>query len=258
MGRRIGLVLLLLIASGCKREREPEELLIFAAASLTDVVTALAEAQEKATGRRVCCQFAASSTLARQIVRGAPAHLFLSANPGWVDFVIAGGKADASDRVPLASNGLAVVVPRGSEAPSSLEALRTVKRLALADPEAAPAGLYAKKMLEAAGLWESVKDRVVPALDVRAALKMVEARAVDAAVVYRSDARQSTGVETARIIPEHLQPEIRFVLVVTARGRNRAACVPLESFLDRVRGDTGAATFSAFGFTPIRPAGGSR
>jgi molybdate transport system substrate-binding protein len=229
-----------------------ETLFVFGAASLTDAITPLAADFEAATGRRVEVSFAASSTLARQIVAGAPADVFLSANPAWIQHVIDEGRARAEDRVDFAANRLVVVVRRGRPVPGALRDLVRLERIALADPTAAPAGLYAKRMFEEAGLWTGIAPRVVSALDVRAALRLVEIQAVDAAVVYATDARQSKGVVRAdSLIPAAIQPEIRYAAVVCVSPRRSGRADAARAFIRFLRGPRGAGRLSAAGFTSL-------
>jgi len=242
----------LLPACGPGGGSDRETLFVFAAASLTDAVTTLAADFEADTGRRLEVSFAASSTLARQIVAGAPADVFLSANPAWVRHVIDAGRARAEDRVDFAANRLVVVVPRDRPVPGALGDLVRLERIALADPTAAPAGIYARRMFETAGLWTRIAPRVVPALDVRAALRLVEVRAVDAAVVYATDARQSKAVVRAdSLIPAAIQPAIRYAAVVTVSRRRSALADAARAFVRFLRSPRGAARLAAAGFAPI-------
>src|SRR5688572_23007895 len=168
-----------------------EAVLVFAAASTTDALRELAPGFTKATGHTVEFAFGASSDLARQAVAGAPADVFLSADTAKMDQVEKAGLVQPGSRVELLSNRLVVVVPADSkQTVASAAELRAVKRLTLADPAAVPAGLYAKAWLEKVGLWKELEPRVVPTLDVRAALSAVEAGRVDAGIVYATDAAQ--------------------------------------------------------------------
>ena len=175
-----------------------DELNLFAAASLTEAVKEVAGGFEKATGHTVVFNFGGSNDLARQIKAGAPADVFFSADVAQMDGLVAAGLVRAQDRVDVLSNVLVVVVPAGSGtrvgSPADLVPLR---RLALADPQAVPAGVYARQWLESAGVWAKVADKVVPALNVRAALSAVEAGNVDAGIVYKTDAAVSKRVEIA-------------------------------------------------------------
>jgi len=196
-----------------------DEVLVFAAASLTDAVGEIAGVFQRETGTRVLCSFAGSNVLARQIRAGAPADLFLSANPERMDELERAGLVRASDRVDLLSNGLVVVVAARSE--RRLERPRDllgVRALALGDPEAVPAGIYARRWLEGAGLWSRLRDRVVPTLDVRAALVAVDSGAAEAGVVYRTDARMARSARVAFEVPAADAPRIVYPVAVLARA----------------------------------------
>lgn len=202
---------------------EPTELQVYAAASLRDVLAELAPALERATGARAVFNLGASSDLARQIVAAHRADLFFSADEAWMDHVAAAGLVDGGSRRAPLSNRLVVVVPAGSglEIRSAADlAAPGVRRLALASPDTVPAGKYAKAWLASKGRWESVAERVIPALDVRAALAAVESGAVDAGIVYRTDAASSKRVRVALEVPAEEGPRITYALAALA-GRPR-------------------------------------
>lgn len=161
------------------------EVRVFAAASLTDALQEIAVAYEKQTGDRVLFNFAASSTLARQIERGAPADLFLSADEAKMDALQKGGLVDIRTRARVLSN-LLVITGDGIRSPRDLIG----KKLALAEPSTVPAGIYAKAWLVKIGLWKKVAPNVIPTDNVRAALAAVESGNVDAAIVYRTDTKR--------------------------------------------------------------------
>ncbi|WP_163994742.1 molybdate ABC transporter substrate-binding protein [Pyxidicoccus caerfyrddinensis] len=197
-----------------------EKALVFAAASTTNALQELAPAFTRATGHEVEFAFGASSDLARQAVAGAPADAFLSADAVRMDTLEKAGLVQSGTRVDLLSNRLVVVVP--SDVKGRLagpEGLKGVKRLALADPAAVPAGVYAKAWLEKAGLWKALEPKVVPALDVRAALSAVESGRVDAGVVYATDAAQSKKVKVAFAVPDADAPRITYPVAALAKGK---------------------------------------
>src|SRR5262245_49579605 len=202
---RAGLGVLLTLA----RPALAEELTVFAASSLTEAVKEVAASFEKITGHHVVFNFGGSNDLARQIKAGAPADVFFSADAAQMDGLVSAGLVRAEDRVDVLSNVLVVVVPAGAStrvaSPADLGRLR---RIALADPEAVPAGVYARRWLEAAGVWDAVRESVVPALDVRAALSAVESGHVDAGIVYRTDAAISRQVSVAFEVPRDKAPPI--------------------------------------------------
>jgi molybdate transport system substrate-binding protein len=134
------------------------------------------------------------------------------------------GLVKAEERVELLSNVLVVVVPIETKKPArTISDLPSLKRVALADPQAVPAGVYAKTYLESKGLWEQIKDRVVPTLNVRAALAAVESENAEAGIVYRSDAAISKRVKIAFVIPREEGPRITYVVAPLASAKSAAA-----------------------------------
>ena len=213
--------LLLLPGVGCASEgAERIELVVFVAASLTDVSEALAVAFEESFEEAfegmfeeeyptvdVVVSIGASSTLARQIASGAPADLFLSASPEWTAYLMEQGLL-ADDPITLAGNGLVVLGREGAPAISSPHDLLLFARVAVADPTHVPAGQYAREALQAAGLWEDVQPSLIPVLDVRAAVAALDQGAVEAAVVYATDALVAPHLPVILVWPEDAQPSI--------------------------------------------------
>jgi molybdate transport system substrate-binding protein len=216
-------------------------LLVFAAASTSDALTALGKLYEQKHGAHVRFSWGASGDLARQIEAGAPADLFLSADRAKVDRLERGSHIAA--RRDLLRNRLVVVVPRSStleiKGPKDLAG---VKRLAIGDPVSEPAGAYAREWLEGAGAWTEVSPRVIPTLDVRAALAAVEAESVDAAVVYRTDALVARNAKT--IYEPKEQPDIVYPLAILTRA-NRARA---DAFVAIATSPEGRAIFEQRGF----------
>ncbi|MDX1575514.1 MAG: molybdate ABC transporter substrate-binding protein [Kiloniellales bacterium] len=235
-----------------------DEVTIFAAASTTSAVEDLAARHTAARGDRVRTVFAASSTLAKQIAQGAPADLFLSANPAWMDYLAARGAVDPRSRVDLLGNRLVLIVPRdGAAASDDLDELgaarlaevltagrQSGKPFAMADPAHVPAGLYGKAALEALGLWQSLDGEAVRTADVRAALALVDRGEVAAAVVYATDAALSPRVRIAGRFPAGSHPPILYPLAAMA-GRGSAAAA---RFYDYLLSAEAAAVFRAHGF----------
>jgi molybdate transport system substrate-binding protein len=226
-----------------------DEILVFAAASLTDALEEIGKAWQAASGHRVLFNLAASSDLGRQVCAGAPADVFFSADRERMDLVERAGMVRAADRVELLSNSLVVVVPAASSrqvvAPGDLLG---VKRLALADPEAVPAGVYARRWLQSLGLWERLRDRVVPALNVRAALSAVESENADAAIVYRTDALLSRRARIAFEVPRDRAPQIAYVVAALAASNKPAA----REFVAYLESPSARAVFEKYGFVTLR------
>jgi len=235
-----------------------EEVLVFAASSTTDVLQDVGAAFQAKTGNPVKFSFAGSSELARQILEGAPAGVFVSADAAQMDRVEKGGKVKHADRVDVASNRLVVLVAPDAPALKSFEDLAKVKKLALADPESVPAGVYAKKALTGLGVWSAVAPHVVPTLDVRAALAAVEAGRADAAIVYATDALQAKKAKTvdprewvrgktAQSIGAFSGEGVSYPAAPVDRPNNAAA----RAFVAFLRGPEGQAAFKKRGFVPL-------
>ena len=189
------------------------EIMVYAAASLRDVLGAIEPICERQAGVHLVHNFGASNDLARQIVAANKADIFFSADEAWMDHVAGAGLIEPASRRSLLSNRLVVVVPADSAIPIRSVAdltLDAVKRVSLANPEAVPAGRYARAWLQTAGVWDKVAGKVVPAPDVRAALATVEAGAVEAGIVYRTDAAISRRAKVAFVAPADQGPRISY------------------------------------------------
>jgi molybdate transport system substrate-binding protein len=226
-----------------------EEIRLYAAASLTDAVTELAHTFERESGHEVVFNFGGSSDLARQIKAGAPADVFFSADKAQMDGLQAAGLVRAQDRVNVLSNVLVVVAPLASTtAIAAPRDLLGTDRLALADPQAVPAGVYARVWLQSLGLWDRLQDKVVPTLDVRAALAAVEAGHVDAGVVYRTDAAISTSVKVVFEVPREQGPAIVYPIAPIAASKRPATAGLLVRHLVS---EGARAVYRRFGFLAL-------
>ncbi len=225
---------------------------VAAAVSLTDALTAAAREYPDSGRDQIRFNFAASNVLARQILSGAPVDVFISADGAQMDLVMKAGLLAAGTRVDLLTNQLAVVVPDDrARTFSGIKDLAdpTYKRIALGDPAAVPAGVYAREYLVKEGLWESLQARVVPAVSVRGALSAVESGAADAAIVYRTDAMVARRARIAWLVPLDRGPRI---LYPAALIRRDASNVEAQRFLTFLRSDAGARIFTRFGFSPAQ------
>jgi len=222
-----------------------DDLLVFAAASLTEVLRELGTSYEKAHADRIAFNFGASSDLARQIAAGAPADAFYSADVARMEELEQAGLVDRRERRNILSNVLVIVVPRDAKIsisePSDLKSLGTI---ALANPEAVPAGIYAKTYLGSLGLWAALKDKVVPTLDVRAALAAVEAEHAEAGIVYATDAAASKKVRVAFRVPREQGPLIVYTLAPLERSTKPAT----RAFVGFLASRGAAATYERYGF----------
>jgi molybdate transport system substrate-binding protein len=233
-------------SQGASKTGPVEPIVVFAAASTADALEEILAKFSGARGVETRTNFAASSTLAQQIVNGAEADLFLSANESWAEEVAKAGLV--AERSNLLSNSLVVVIPRESSLSiSQLSDLENpqVKRIAMGDPQSVPAGVYAREALEMSKLWEAIRPKVVAAADVRQALVFVETGAADAGIVFATDAQASSTVKVALRIDPSLSSPIRYPLILVKRSPPRSEAKALYDFL---RGPTAAGIFERHGF----------
>ncbi len=223
-------------------------LLVSAAVSLTGALETLAAAHERRTGTAVELNLAASSVLAAQIIAGAPVDLFISADLFQMDRVAAQGLIRSQTRVDLLSNQLVIVMPADTAAAvtSSATLVEPVfGRIAVGDPAGVPVGVYARAYLESVGLWDALRARVVPTRSARAALATVETGAVDAGIVYRTDAMSSNGVRVVFEVPVAEGPAIAYPAALTTLATNPKAAERLLAYL---QGPDARAVFEQAGF----------
>jgi len=241
-------MLLVALALAGAAAAPPAEISVYAAASLRAAMERLAPECAGKAGARVFFNFGASSDLARQIEAAGRADIFFSADEEWMDRLSRAGLVDETSRRSFLSNRLVVVGPRSAppaiRSPRDL-ARKEVRRISLAHPDAVPAGKYAKAWLEKLGLWEAVKDRVVPAVDVRAALAAVESGAAEAGVVYRTDAAISRKVVVLMEVPEREGPPISYAV---AAMRDRPEMERARKVVDCLAGPEARSVFEALGF----------
>ena len=237
----------------CADRSKPNEVVIYAAASLSDVMTEVGEQYEDSTGVNVVFNFAGSNMLARQIVAANGADLFLSANEEWMDYVQENQRIIPESRVSLLSNSLVVIANRSEdiivEEPEDLCTIN-IRFLALGNPDAVPAGRYAREWLRTISCgdqnaWELLESRVSPAPDVRAAMGLVESAADIVGIVYRTDAAMSERVKVLHQVPKNQGPDISYSLARLKKAPNPHQA---EKFLEYLQGAAATQLFEQFGF----------
>ncbi|MEO6568863.1 MAG: molybdate ABC transporter substrate-binding protein [Opitutaceae bacterium] len=226
------------------------ELNLFAAASLSDALKEIAKTYEPKSGDKLVFNLAASSTLALQIKQGAPADVFFSADEAKMDDLAKAGLLIPETRRSLLSNTLAIVVAVDGNvaltSPADL-AKSSFGRIALAEPQTVPAGIYAKEWLQKTGLWKSVIDKVVPTENVRACLAAVESGNVDAGIIYKTDALISKKVKIAYEVSVAEGPKISYPLAVIKASKQREVARKFTTYL---AGAEARAVFTKYGFLP--------
>jgi molybdate transport system substrate-binding protein len=237
----------LIIVAGCGPPPS-NKVHVLVAMSTRDAVESVARDFKEATGVSVSINGASSSTLAKQIENGADADLFLSADKAWADYLEKRGLA--AERRDLLGNRLVVITPTDIIAKfDDLSDLKAEKfqHIALGQADV-PAGAYARQALEKAGVWESVRKRIVEAGDVRAVLNYVERGEAEAGFVYATDARASAKVRVAYNVPQKLHEPIRYPLVRLKSDRDNPG---VRRFYDYLSGDAARKHFEDAGFTVL-------
>lgn len=231
-----------------------DEITVFAASSLTDVLQEIAPRFEAETGHELRLSLAGSSKLTRQIQKGAPADVFISANSYWMDRLEKDGTLDTGTRRNLLRNAL-VLVAHDPKAPPvtidqslDLPALLGDRRLAMALVDAVPAGIYGKAALQYFGLWDEVAPHVAQAANVRAALAFVASGALPFGIVYKTDAHAEDDVTIVARFPAGSHPPILYPVAALASAKTPAV-TDFLAYLDTAESQK---TFAKAGFA--RPA----
>jgi molybdate transport system substrate-binding protein len=238
----------LTVAIDASGQGSSRQVVVSAAVSLSDVLQQLAPMYQARTGDRVILNLGASNTLARQISFGAGADVFISADEAQMTAVAA--RIVPATRVDLLSNQLAIAVPddRPRRIASARELLDTgIRRIAIGDPAAVPAGVYARQYLQTLGIWPELSSKIVPSGSVRLALAAVESGAADAAIVYHTDIATAPHAKEALVIPASEGPRIVYPAALVRSGRNPEAARRLLAFL---RSAEATAVFTRAGFLP--------
>jgi molybdate transport system substrate-binding protein len=237
--------------NGVRAAEEGPSILVFDAASLTDVVDDLGRSFTARSHVPVKSAPAASSALAKQIEAGAGADVFFSADREWMDYLEQRKLLRPGSRHDVVRNRLVLIAPADSKvsltiAPGFdlLEALGGGK-LATGDPDSVPVGKYAHAALEKLGVWSRVAARIVRAENVRSAMAFVARGEAPLGIVYRTDALAQVRVRIVDEFPEDSHPPIVYPIALTTRAGPAA-----QRFLDFVTSDAAKPIFRKYGFQP--------
>jgi molybdate transport system substrate-binding protein len=249
----LALWLSLLGVAGFAADSGKTPIVVFAAASLGNVLQEIGDSFTKQTSIPVKFSFAASSVLARQIESGAPADVFFSADLEWMDYLQTRGLIRAATRHDVLGNRLALVAPAASGielkiGPQfALAAALGKGRLATGDPDGVPAGRYAREALTKLGVWNAVEGRLIRAENVRSALAFVDRGEAPLGIVYETDALIDKKVRVVGIFPDDTHLPITYPVALTTIAAANAAL-----FEDYLRGPIGEAAFRKYGFATLR------
>ena len=241
------MVPLLLLLATVAQSSSP--LTVSAAISLSEALEAVAAAYRVAGGTPVVFNFGGSNALARQIVNGTPVDVFISADEAQMEVVEKADLVRAGTRVPVVANRLVLVVDSRSRVKAVTDlGVAEIRRIAIGDPVAVPAGVYARQYLERINEWTRLQPKMVPVANVRAALTAVQNGSADAAFVYATDARIAPALRVVATITGPQAPRIVYPGAVVRTSRHPQAAA---KFLEFLRTPPALAILEKHGFTPV-------
>lgn len=230
----IGMLCLLLLNS-CQQRimKEEKTITVFCAAGLTNVINELRDSFSSVNDVEIKLNLASSGTLARQIEQGNIPDIYISANKQWANYV--DSLVDFPTQKLLCQNKLSLIVPLKSKIDSinfqSIESLGELfsSYLSVGDPKHVPAGKYTVQALHFFGWDVDLKNRLLPAKDVRSAMMLVEMKECEMGIVYYSDAIQSKKVKIVGLFPEDSHEPIIFYALL--KGKASEASVQFFEYL---------------------------
>lgn len=233
-----------------------ENVTVFAAASLKNALDQVAASYTEETGNQVTISYAGSNQLAQQIIQGAPADIFISANEKWMDEVEKAGLVADDLRHDLLGNALVLIAHDKDAETLSEDAMMNLdlpamlgdEKLAMALVDAVPAGQYGKAALQALGQWDAVAPNVAQADNVRAALALVATGEAPYGIVYATDAVAEDNVAVIGAFPADSYPPIIYPAALTTVAADDAD----RAFYDALSSDQAATVFQDQGFTVLK------
>ncbi len=239
---------------GCTTDTDSTpQLMVFAAASLNEVMSEVGTRFEQEHGIHVNYNFAGSNVLAQQLIAAPKADCFISANKAWMRRLGQARRIVPGSRQAVLGNRLVVIVNHASTlegAPRELFCEPGFEHLSIGNPEAVPAGIYAREWLETvscngASAWDAVTGRIAPAPNVRAALGLVEAGRDIPGIVYATDAAMSDKV---RVIHEVTGEDAPVITYHAAIVNNESDHETARLFLDFLSGEQATEIYRRHGF----------
>ena len=252
----MSLVRLALVGFLAAAPAQAAEVTVFAAASLKTALDEIATGWQAESGNSAVLSYGGSSALAKQIQEGAPADVFISAAPEWMDAVAEAGLIVPESRVDLLGNRLVLIAHGAGGAPFTLDTSTDLAgmlgggRLSMAMVSSVPAGQYGKEALTSLGLWDSVKDSLAQSENVRVALQLVSLGEAPLGIVYASDAiADAATVSVVATFPEESHRPIIYPAAVIAAGGKPEA----QAFVDYLSSPGARVVFEAQGFAVLTP-----
>ena len=242
------LILALLLLALMPGQAVAADITVFAAASLAEAMKEVGAQFEKDSGQHVALSFAGSSALAHQIEASSGVDIFISADEDWMNYL--DKKGLIAERKDLLGNRLVLIAPKDSPVHLSIaphfDLARALNggRLAIANPDAVPAGKYGRAALTQLGVWDSVADHLAQAEDVRVALAYVARGEAPLGIVYETDAQAEPSVKVVGVFPDASHAPILY-----PAGRTKDAKQDAQRFFQYLFSQKARAVFEKDGFT---------
>ncbi len=246
-------LLLMILTLGCfdsVKADTSQKVLVFAAASTTNAVDEIGRLFSQKKQGKFVPSFASSSTLAKQIAAGAPANIYISANPKWMRFLEDKNLVEQGTRWDILGNTIVLITPAASDLKIDirpgfpLSKIVGTEKISMGDPDHVPAGIYGKQALKTLGAWDEIAPKVVRAKDVRTALVFVERGEVPLGIVYATDAAITDKVRVAGVFPEDSHPPITYQAAIV-KGNNTQTAL---AFLKFLKSPEAKDVFEKYGF----------
>lgn len=221
---------------------QAEGMRVFAAASLTDALDKALEVCTASTEISATGIYAGSGAIARQIEHGAPADIYISANPQWMDWLEKRGMIAPATRIDLLGNRLVIIENRADQSDPP-----EASPFAIADPTTVPVGRYAKQALESTGAWPPEASKLIYASNVREVLAWVARGEALRGVVYASDAKAEARIAVVKEFSESAHDPIHYpAAIVTDRNTPKT-----KRLLACLKDEEASDVFRRFGFTVL-------
>lgn len=246
------LIVMITAVAGIYPAYAQSTLTISAAASLTDALTEISKTFESShPGTKLYLNFAASGILQKQIEKGSPVDVFVSASPKQVDALQSKGLLDNDTRTDILTNEIALIVPiNAAYKVDRFDDLLSgdIKWVAIGNPDTVPVGQYSQETLKKLGLWKQVAPKSVYAENVRQVLNYVERGEVSAGIVFVSDMTIAKGIRLAAIAPDGSHKLAIYPAVIVRSSQNKKLGI---EFIKYLKSDESKKIFEKYGFKPI-------
>ncbi len=231
---------------------ENKEIYVLVAASLTDVLTELANNYKQETSTEIIFSFASSGALQAQIEASAPADIFFSAAQKQMNALEEKGLIDSETRKDLLENKVVLISPKNSNLniKSFTDITNSnVKKLGLGEPKNVPVGQYSEEILSNLSILDIAKEKAVYGSDVRNVLDWVETAEVDCGIVYATDAKIAKNINIIAEAPEGTNKKVIYPISIIKSSQNKEEA---KKFIEYISTDKSKEIFQNYGFTLVK------